>query len=376
MGNEGSKQNQHQHQHNANNNSGSSSSANKLGNKKVSRRMSMGAGIPPKTPTIRVGGSTGFLDVNNENCETTAGDGDSPRLSLSIDQLSARSRSGSQASGSQSPNKMPQKQRRCSLTVKYRQLIQGCFNNPHENIGVRILKRSAEKRKDFGRFYISIGAEHCARIADILKQLLKKSVANIYGGDEELQSLANEFGSRFVDLRLLGFKADFFAVLADSTTMECVLLDAAVHPANVTLNAFSQFITMLFSAVRDGFYTEMRRLRRTSNSFTINPNAPNTMMKKLSVDDNIKVSRALQGARSISPSPELETCQKSAQSSPIGHGSQESITDHQPQQNNNNGTNSRKISPESLQAKEEIRLLTAEFMGRAMVVGGKECQRD
>uniref|UniRef100_A0A914IFV4 Uncharacterized protein n=1 Tax=Globodera rostochiensis TaxID=31243 RepID=A0A914IFV4_GLORO len=365
MGSDASKPNQQQ---NAN-----TTTSNKKFGKKVSRRMSMcAAGVPPRTPTI-VGGSTGFLDVNNENGENADGDS-SPRLSLSIDQLSARSRSGSQASGSQSPNKLPQKQRRCSLNLKNRQLIQSCFNNPHENIGVRILKRSAEKRKDFGRFYISIGTEHRERIADIVKQLLKKSVANIYGTDEELQALANEFGPRFVDLRLLGFKADFFAVLADSTTMECVLLDAAVHPAAATLTAFSLFITMMFSAVRDGFYSEMRRLRRSSNSFSINPNGSSAMMKKLSVDDNIKVNRALSGARSVSPSPEPAAGVKSSNSS--GQGSQESILEQQNINNNNNGTNSRKISPESLQAKEEIRLLTAEFMGRAMLVGGKESQRD
>lgn len=37
----------------------------------------------------------------------------------------------------------------------------------------------------------------------------------------------------------------FGLIFKDSTITECVLLDAAVHPAAVTLNAFSQFITMV-----------------------------------------------------------------------------------------------------------------------------------
>lgn len=57
--------------------------------------------------------------------------------------------------------------------------------------------------------------------------------------------MAAETGQRFVEYRSLGFKADYFAVLADSTITECVLLDAAVHPAATTLSAFSQFITMV-----------------------------------------------------------------------------------------------------------------------------------
>ncbi|KAL7077380.1 hypothetical protein ACQ4LE_003486 [Meloidogyne hapla] len=270
----------------------SSSSGNEA-MKKMSRRMSMGT-APIKmsdqhnTPSIRVGGSTGMLTVSDNDCEMQCPQqqvSQSSRLSLSIDPIVPRSRSGS--SSSQSPTK-PSKNK-CSLSLKNIQLIQGCFNNPHENIGFRILKRSAERRKDFGRFYSTVSLEQREQIADTIKILLKNSVNCLESSDEKLQSMALEIGQRFVCFRVQGFKADYFASLADSTITECVLLDAAVHPAAVTLNAFSQFITMLFSSVRDGFYMEMRRLRRVSNSFSTISNAAGSH-KKLSVEDAIKAA--------------------------------------------------------------------------------------
>uniref|UniRef100_A0A915NWR2 Uncharacterized protein n=1 Tax=Meloidogyne floridensis TaxID=298350 RepID=A0A915NWR2_9BILA len=287
-----------------------SSSGGNVATKKMSRRMSMGT-TPIKmseqqtTPSIRVGGSTGMLTVHDNECEMQCLQqqvSQSSRLSLSIDPVVPRSRSGS--SSSQSPTK-PSKNK-CSLSLKNIQLIQskrttnlinlnlrdqsslkGCFNNPHENIGFRILKRSAERRKEFGRFYSAVSLEQREQIADTIKILLKNSVNCLDSPDEKLQSMAIEFGQRFVCFRVQGFKADYFASLADSTITECVLLDAAVHPAAVTLNAFSQFITMLFSSVRDGFYMEMRRLRRVSNSFSTVSNGAGTC-KKLSVEDAIK----------------------------------------------------------------------------------------
>lgn len=261
--------------------------------KKMPRRLSMGPpnmGEPQQDPpSIRVGsGSTGVLNDDENEGEVQYTGSQSSRHSLSTDQLNTpRSRSGS--SGDQSPTKAAK--HRCTLSYKNRQLIQSCFNNPHENIGVRILKRAAERRKDFGRFYMAVSAEQREQIADTIKVLLKKSVAGIHNADEELQMMAAETGQRFVEYRSLGFKADYFAVLADSTITECVLLDAAVHPAATTLSAFSQFITMLFSSVRDGFYQEMRRMRRISNSFSIHSNG--SSRKKLSVEDALKAAEKL-----------------------------------------------------------------------------------
>ncbi|KAI1729019.1 GLoBin related [Ditylenchus destructor] len=184
-------------------------------------------GLPP---AIKVGASISY----NENL-LSAGIPQQTDSKLTID--TSRSRSGSASS-------QTSKQRRTIITLKNRQLIQGCFQNPHENLGRRILKRTAERRRDFGRFYVSLSSEQKDDIEETIKTWLKKCVANIEFMDE-VQRLAEEFGERFVNFRTLSFKADYFASMADATVAECVLLDNAVHPAHQTLTAFSQFITMV-----------------------------------------------------------------------------------------------------------------------------------
>lgn len=57
--------------------------------------------------------------------------------------------------------------------------------------------------------------------------------------------MAEDFGERFAIFRSIGFKADCFSTMADATIKECSFLDNAIHPAHQTLNAFSQFITMV-----------------------------------------------------------------------------------------------------------------------------------
>jgi hypothetical protein len=60
-----------------------------------------------------------------------------------------------------------------------------------------------------------------------------------------VQRLAEEYGEQYVAYRGFGFRPDFFAVAADATISECVLLDNAVHPQHQTLGAFTQFIGMV-----------------------------------------------------------------------------------------------------------------------------------
>jgi hypothetical protein len=86
--------------------------------------------------------------------------------------------------------------------------------------------------------------------------------------DLQVQRLSEEFGERHVQFRAFGFKPDFFASTADAVTTECVRLDGAAHSTSATLLAFSQLLTLMFSSVRDGYYCEMRRLRRSSHCFS------------------------------------------------------------------------------------------------------------
>ncbi|CAJ0600425.1 unnamed protein product [Cylicocyclus nassatus] len=195
----------------------------------------------------------------------------------------SRSRNGS--ASSKNSNKHP-------LSLKMRRLISSCFANPHEMLGKRIMKRACDLKDEFATFYTSLELELREELEENVKILLKKVVTNIDYVDE-VTRLSEDFGRRFVELRSLGFRADYFAILADATIKECTHLDSAVHKAHTTTQAFSLFGALVFSSVRDGFYTEVRRIRRASNSFSIGSNS-STRRKKLSDGD---------GARSAGGSP-------------------------------------------------------------------------
>ena len=68
--------------------------------------------------------------------------------------------------------------------MRYRQLIQSCFQNPHEVVGRKILKRAAELRPDFAKFYVALTQDQREEIEESIKLLLKKTVCNIDFLDE------------------------------------------------------------------------------------------------------------------------------------------------------------------------------------------------
>uniref|UniRef100_A0AC34GN13 Uncharacterized protein n=1 Tax=Panagrolaimus sp. ES5 TaxID=591445 RepID=A0AC34GN13_9BILA len=226
-------------------------------------------------PVIRVGTS---VSCNDGFLPTGTSQTDRPEWN--------RNRNGSSSSDRSNSIK-----RKHPVPLRYRQLIQSCFQNPHEVVGRKILKRTAEMRIDFAKFYVALSSDQREEVEDSIKLLLKKTI----------KRMAEEFGERFVLYRIMGFKADFFATMADATIKECTFLDNAIHPAHQTLSAFSQFITMVFTSVRDGFYNEMKRLRRTSNSFSTGSNS-SCRRKKVSIESTLGNGEFL--SRSVSPSSE------------------------------------------------------------------------
>ncbi|CAD5210011.1 unnamed protein product [Bursaphelenchus okinawaensis] len=231
-----------------------------------------------QTPTVQVSASCsdGFLSPSSAPSDNSIATTPS-RPSVEGHAEISRSRSGSACS--ERSNSIKKKH---PITLKNRQLIQSCFQNPHEIVGKKIIKRTAEKRTDFGGFYVSLTSEQKEDLETGIKLLLKKSVANIDFMDE-VERLAQEFGLRLVTFRSAGFKADYFAAIADSTITECTFLDNAVHPAHQTLQAFSQFVGIVFTSVRNGFYNEMRRQRRASHSFSSGQSIALDRRPKLSI---------------------------------------------------------------------------------------------
>ncbi|KAK6043299.1 hypothetical protein COOONC_19196 [Cooperia oncophora] len=175
-----------------------------------------------KLPSIRLPSSTSYYDGMYKNCDAISRTG------------SSKSRSGE----------------RHPLSVKMRRLISSCFANPHEMIGKRIMKRACDLRDEFATFYTSLELEQREELEENVKILLKKVVTNIDFVDE-VTRLSEEFGQRFVELRSIGFRPDYFAIMADATIKECTHLDSAVHKAHTTTQAFSQFGALVcFSAFK------------------------------------------------------------------------------------------------------------------------------
>ncbi|XGW18221.1 hypothetical protein V3C99_002664 [Haemonchus contortus] len=255
-----------------------------------SSKLRSSTSVHEKLPAIRLPGSASYYEGMYKDCDPVN-----------------RVRNGS--SSSRGGTKHP-------LSVKARRLITSCFANPHEMVGKRIMKRSCDLKDEFATFYTSLELEQREDLEDSIKILLKKVVTNIDFVDE-VTRLSEEFGQRFVELRAQGFRADYFAILADATIKECTHLDSAVHKAHTTTQAFSQFGAMVFSSVRDGFYTEVRRIRRASNSFSIGSNS-STRRKKMSDGD---------APRSAAGSPRLSISQRDCRRSASPESGDEGSTE-------------------------------------------------
>uniref|UniRef100_A0A0K0EFT8 Globin family profile domain-containing protein n=1 Tax=Strongyloides stercoralis TaxID=6248 RepID=A0A0K0EFT8_STRER len=151
------------------------------------------------------------------------------------------------------------------LNGPQRQIVKYCMDNAKEDLGERILRRIVEKSLDFRLYLEALNRNDRIELGESIKKFIHSTVLSINDSDN-IQQIAEEFGSKFVAHRSFGFKPDFFAVTANAVTTECVFLDAAVHQATETLTAWSVLTSFSFSSVRDGYYGELRRQRRLSNS--------------------------------------------------------------------------------------------------------------
>ncbi|CAG9535756.1 unnamed protein product [Cercopithifilaria johnstoni] len=149
------------------------------------------------------------------------------------------------------------------LALSQRQLVKGCMDRAKNDIAEKIYRRIIEKRDDFRKFIEALSQEQRYELANELRGYLK-NVVNRLADRTAVQRISEDFGAQHAQYRSFGFRPDFFAVTADAITTECVLLDAAMHPASEALFAWSTLTTFMFSYVRDGYYSEQRRVRKTS----------------------------------------------------------------------------------------------------------------
>ncbi|TKR77917.1 hypothetical protein L596_018807 [Steinernema carpocapsae] len=183
------------------------------------------------------------------------------------------------------------------LPNSQRQIIKYCMDSSKDDLGERIFRRVIEKREDFRGFVDNLTRTERLEMSEALRDFLNRASSTLTDL-EELQRISEEFGERHVNLRSSGFKPDFFVTIANEVTTECVYLDAAVHGASETLTAWSQLTGTIFSSVRDGYYAELRRLRRSSNCF-YNGRGKNSI--DMSTDGSTRGDDDQQSRRSVSP---------------------------------------------------------------------------
>ncbi|KAI6176641.1 hypothetical protein M3Y97_00820500 [Aphelenchoides bicaudatus] len=151
-------------------------------------------------------------------------------------------------------NKKPQ-----MLNSNQKIILKYCINNSKEDLGERIFRRVADKNPVFQDYFESLPKPERAELSDGLRQFIIKMVEQACE-TENLESVCRNFGEQYARL---DFKPDF-VLIANSLTTECVFLDAAAHPYAETLATWSQLTSIVFGFVRDGYYSELRRLRRVS----------------------------------------------------------------------------------------------------------------
>ncbi|KAJ1365074.1 hypothetical protein KIN20_025296 [Parelaphostrongylus tenuis] len=149
------------------------------------------------------------------------------------------------------------------ISSQGREIILQCFENPHSEFGNKVLQRIFEKRVDYQKYVYAMGKDRAYQMSVRLKDLVEEAVAKIYDPDY-ICEISRTYGEEHVELKAYGFKPDFWVTIADAITVEGVILDMASHQPADTVAAWSQLVTMMFSAVRDGYYSALRRHRMSS----------------------------------------------------------------------------------------------------------------
>lgn len=207
-------------------------------------------------------------------CTTTMGNAKS--ADLKDDATKRKPRLSGERKISTTPKKLSrasmssQGNRKPILTVNQRAIIKYCIDNAKDDIADRIIRRATEKKDDFKSFIDNLPRTQRSDVSDALRMFLV-GVCDTLTDSEEIQRMSEEFGASHVPFRSFGFKPDFFAGTADAVTTECTFLDQATHTASETAGAWSTLSAFVFSAVRDGYYAELRRQRKASNAFRNRP---------------------------------------------------------------------------------------------------------
>ncbi|KAI1721137.1 hypothetical protein Ddc_07576 [Ditylenchus destructor] len=171
----------------------------------------------------------------------------------------AKTTSPNQATGKHSTGskKLP------PISNSSQQIIGYCMENARGDIAGRVLARMVHKRDDFAAFCAQLAPEQWMAFLSQFRDYLWDVVRNLQNTDR-IRHISMAYGMSHVPRRALGFKADFFSIMADALTTECVFLDGAAHQPTEAIEAWSELANLMFSCIRDGYYEKVRYLRRNT----------------------------------------------------------------------------------------------------------------
>ncbi|VDN02053.1 unnamed protein product [Thelazia callipaeda] len=167
----------------------------------------------------------------------------------------------------QTVSSIPQKVTINAIYIYLQSIILFCMDNARSDIAIRIIQRMAHKRDDFAQFYVNLSNEQSVELVTGLKKFLSDIVRNI-ANSEKIKEISNKYGTEQAHKRSWGFKADFFAALADALTTECVFLDGAAHQPTDTIEAWATLVELMFTHVRDGYYQKVSVISHFTNKLS------------------------------------------------------------------------------------------------------------
>uniref|UniRef100_A0A0N4Z0B1 GLOBIN domain-containing protein n=1 Tax=Parastrongyloides trichosuri TaxID=131310 RepID=A0A0N4Z0B1_PARTI len=194
---------------------------------------------------------------------------DSNASSTTGGHLKPSSKDGSSTTTPTSSTPTPSNGRRNStqgqiLNPLARSRIKHCLKNAPPKFGHLIMRRMCQQRPEIRNFIQNLSEDQVNELSNTVAAFLFSSVEAI-DDIQGIQKLSTTFGEYFVQYVYNGFRPEFFSQIADTYIAESLKLDGGgIHKRCEALLAWSQFMQLIFTNVRDGYYLKLRAQRRSS----------------------------------------------------------------------------------------------------------------
>ncbi|PIC21258.1 hypothetical protein B9Z55_026161 [Caenorhabditis nigoni] len=240
-----------------------SSSSSRMSKKSESMEIKTKPKATPANGEFNKSKSMMDMSTKSSRMSTSTTSNTSRQKSITSIKDKDRPKSAREAKGSDISRTKSMKKESHPITAQCREIISQCFDNPHSEFANKVVQRIFEKREDYQKYIMNLGKERSVIVNNRLKILVEDIVAHIHDSDY-IELVSKQYGEEHVELKQYGFKPDFWVAVADAMTLEGVILDMANHQPADTVSAWSSLVTLIFSSVRDGYYSELRRHRMSS----------------------------------------------------------------------------------------------------------------